>query len=211
MLTIGVLTGLRPELLAATLEAFSSKQPDLWQEATRVVVHNTGDRATQEVLDEFDWDDRLTLHGELRSIAEASQHLLALADDAGEEYFLRLEDDWEATGAAWWDDAVDLLKTSGQVRLRRSDEKVLADHRITKKPIVWKVQQGGHLWSRSAHYTHNPSLMRTDDAVSLSGYADEIDAARRYLDAGWASSQLVPGVFRHLGHRTQGLSLKWAQ
>lgn len=211
MLTIGVLTGMRPDLLAQTLEAFSSRQPDLWQSAIKVVVHNTGDRPTREVLDEYEWDDRLTLHGELRSIAEASEQLLAVADDAGQEYFLRLEDDWEATSAAWWNDAVELLKKAGQVRLRRSDEKVLATHRVTKQQIIWKQQPSGHLWSRSAHYTHNPSLMRTADAVSLSGYSDEIDAARRYLEAGWATAQLVPGVFRHLGHREQGLSLKWSQ
>lgn len=211
MLTIGVLTGMRPDLLAQTLEAFSSKQPSIWEEATKVVVHNSGDRPTRDVLDEYDWDDRLTLHGPLRSIAEASHQLLALADDAGEEYFLRLEDDWEATSAAWFDDAVDLLKLSGQVRLRRSDEPVMANHRVTKKRINWQAQPSGHLWSRSAHYTHNPSLMRTADAVSLTGYSDEIDAARRYHDAGWASAQLIPGVFRHLGHREQGLSLKWRQ
>ena len=211
MLTIGVLTGLRPALLHRTLTAMRDKQGDVWESATRVVVHNTGDAETAAVLDMFEWDERLTLHGELLSIAEASQHLLRLAGEADNPFYMRLEDDWEATAATWIDDACALLERVGQVRLRHWEEPVLTKHRVTKKWINWQELPTGHLIAESAHFTHNPSLMYTWDAVALGGYTDEIDAARRMHEAGWASAQLVPGVFRHLGDKRKGLSLKWSK
>lgn len=210
MLTLAVLTGLRPALLTRTLEAFRTRQPDLWHSATRTVVHNTGDPATAEVLDRYEWADRLELTGPLLPIAQASQHLIAQAALADEPFVLRLEDDWEVDGTAFFDDAVGLLAEARQVRLRRADERVLTHHRITKAPIRWRETEDGHLWAPSAHYTHNPSLMRTWDLVALSGYSDEIDAARRFHEAGWSSAQHRPGAFRHLGDRADGLSLKWA-
>jgi len=209
-LTIAVLTGLRPALLFRTLEAFEERQPDVWHAATRTVVHNTGDRATAEVLDLYEWDDRLELTGPLLPIAQASQHLIAQAALADRAFVLRLEDDWEVDRTPFWDEAVNLLGDARQVRLRKAAEPVMTRHRITKDPIRWRETEDGHLWAPSAHYTHNPSLMRTWDLVALSGYSDEIDAARRYHDAGWSTAQHVPGAFRHLGDRSENLSLKWS-
>jgi hypothetical protein len=210
MLTITVLTGRRPALLEQTLRSMVERQSEVWHMATRTVVHNGGDRETAEVLDGYLWDDRKVLRGRLRSIGEASQYLLKQAAQADNPYVLRLEDDWEATSSVWLDDAVAMLSRSGQIRLRREDEKVMDRHRITREPIAWRTLANGHKWTPSAHFTHNPNLMRTWDAVSLAGYKDEVDAAERFHATGLASSQLVPGVFKHLGHRHQGLSLKWS-
>lgn len=199
MLTIAVLTGHRPALLSATLEAMASRQAGIWGTATRVVVHNGADPATSEVLDRYQWHHRTVLEGRLRSIAEASQYLMQLVADADQPYVMRLEDDWEADETVWWDDAVGLLEECGQVRLRKADEPVMTDHRITGRPIRWQDTTNGHRWAPSAHFTHNPTLMRTWDLIALAGYTDEVDAARRMVDAGWASAQHQPGVFRHLG------------
>lgn len=210
MLTITVLTGRRPALLEQTLRSMAERQTEVWEMATRTVVHNGGDPETADVLDRYEWHDRKTLQGRLRTIGEASQYLLKQAADADNLYVMRLEDDWEATSSVWLQDAVALLDEVGQVRLRHYDEPVLRKHRVTKEPIVWRTQTSGHKVTRSAHFTHNPNLMRTWDAVSLGGYEDEMDATRRYHEAGWKSAQLVPGVFRHLGHKNKGLSLKWS-
>lgn len=213
--TVAVLTGQRPELLAATLSAMAERQPHVWDGGARVVVHNTGDRATADVLDGYRWDKRVTLKGGLRGIAEASQHLIKAAALVDRRYVLRLEDDWVAEPVAFVNHAIDLLEhpelNIGQVRLRRADEKVLTKHRVTRRPIRWHDADGRSVWSPSAHYTHNPSLMRTWDYAAMAGYADELDAARRYVEAGWASAQHVPGAFRHAGDRDRGLSLKWTK
>jgi hypothetical protein len=213
--TVAVLTGRRPELLAATLTAFADRQPTLWEAAAKVVVHNTGDPATAEVLDRYPWDDRVVLDGRLRGIAEASQHLIKAVATADRRHVLRLEDDWIVTSTDFYRDAAVILDDRelnvGQVRLRLADEKVLPNHRVTRQPIRWRQLDDGHRWAPSAHYTHNPSLMRTWDYAAMAGYADEIDAARRYLQGGWSSAQHVPGAFRHAGDRDLGLSLKWTE
>ena len=214
-LTVAVLTGQRPELLTATLAAIAERQPDLWAAAAKVVVHNTGDRATADVLDAYPWDRRVTLTGPLRGIAEASQHLIKAAAEVDRRHVLRLEDDWICDGVDFYPDAAAILDDAelnvGQVRLRRAVEKVLPNHRVTRQPIRWRQLDTGHRWAPSAHYTHNPSLMRTWDYAAMAGYADEVDAARRYLQAGWSSAQHVPGAFWHAGDRSLGLSLKWTK
>lgn len=213
--TIAVLTGQRPELLARTLTAMAAHQPVLWAEATKVVVHNTGDKGTAAVLDQYDWDRRVVLDGALRGIAEASQYLIRAAAEADRRYVLRLEDDWVADAVTFYPVAAQILEDPelnvGQVRLRRYVEKVMTKHRVTKKPIVWRRLENGHDWAPSAHYTHNPSLMRTWDLAAIAGYSDEVDAARRFLRGGWSSVQHIPGAFAHGGHREEGLSLKWTR
>lgn len=212
--TIAVLTGQRPELLSRTLDAMAENQPDLWAAAAKVVVHNSGDAATASVLDAHDWQARVVLDGRLRGIAEASQHLILEACRQDRRYVLRLEDDWIVDQTEFVDTSVRLLESDlnvGQVRLRRSSEIVMAKHRVTKLPIRWRDTIHGHRWAPSAHYTHNPSLMRTWDNAALVGYSDEVDAARRFHAAGWSSAQHIPGAFAHAGDRDQGLSLKWSR
>jgi hypothetical protein len=213
-LTIAVLTGKRPELLAATLAALELNQPELYAAAAKVVIHNTGDRETAEVLDRYVWDQRVVLKGALRGIAEASQYLIKAAAEVDRRHVLRLEDDWLVSSRPFYAEAAELLEDPelnvGQIRLRDASETVMTKHRITKKPMVWRELDSGHQWAPSAHYTHNPSLMRTWDYAAMAGYTDEIDAARRYLEAGWSSVQHVPGAFAHAGDRDRGLSLKWS-
>lgn len=210
-LTIAVLTGQRPELLARTLSSFVRHQGAIWGDAVRVVVHNSGDEATAEVLSEYEWHVERTIIGELLSIGEASAHLLELVGEADSTYVLRLEDDWQVDATPFFDDSVRLLEDVGQVRLRKFHEPVLTSHRITKKPIRWVKHETGHYVTESAHYTHNPALMRTWDAVALGPYSDELHASRKFVEAGWASAQHLPGAFRHLGDRKAGLSLKWRE
>lgn len=210
-LTIAVLTGRRPELLAKTLSSFVTYQGSVWGDAVRVVLHNSGDEATADVLSEYPWDVVRTIEGPLLPIGQASSHLLEMVGEADSTYVLRLEDDWQADATPFLDDAVRLLEDVGQVRLRKFHEPVLSTHRITKKPIEWVKHETGHYVAESAHFTHNPSLMRTWDAVALGPYTDELHASRKFLEAGWASAQHLPGAFRHLGDRKAGLSLKWRE
>ena len=134
--------------------------------------------------------------GQMRSIDAHYANLSA-------PYVVHLEDDWAASTLAddWLVRAVDVLASEpdvGQVRLRRADECVLAHHMLTGEPIRWR---GDGLKRRAdaAHFTFNPSLLRAADVRRLLPWASEADAQRRFLDAGFATVQLLPGVFRHLG------------
>lgn len=208
-LTVAVLTGLRPALLAKTLAAMSEHQPEVWHESVRVVFHNSGDSETSEVLDQYRWDERRTHTGDLFGIGAASAHLVELAGMVDQRYVLRLEDDWLADRTPFVEDSVALLESVGQVRLRKASEPVMTKHRITNQPVRWTVAPSGHRVTKRVHYTHNPSLMRTWDLVAMGAYKNEMEAAARFDASGWAVAQHMPGVFSHLGDRDAGLSLKW--
>jgi len=180
MLTIAVLTGLRPAMLTRTLESFAIHHPHVWDTARKVVVHNAGDPSTGQVLDRYRWDDRRTLT-ELLPIGQASQTLAQITPTSG--LVLRLEDDWEAQPGDWWNNALTLLDDADQVRLRVASEKVLGRCAVCR---------GDHL-----HFTHNPTLMRTSTLHDLTPYTDERDAMRKFH--GRRAVQLEPGVFTHIG------------
>jgi hypothetical protein len=200
-LTIAVLTGRRPELLAQTLASFVEHHRDIWEAATRTVFHNTGDEPTSQVIDAYTWHDRETHAGPLLSIGQASQRLGAQVADAGTDYVLRLEDDWEAKPGDWWDDAVDLLGRVDQVRLLRGRSSRRC--KVCRSTIVWRSTKRGHKVTRDAHYTHTPSLMRTGQFLKLFPYRDEPDAMRRFH--GHPVAHLQPGVFDHLGGGSKSL------
>jgi hypothetical protein len=198
-LTIAVLTGRRPDLLAKTLDTFTTHHPDIWESASRTVFHNSGDPATAEVLDRYRWQDRQTHHGELLGIGQASNRLSEQALDTGADYILRLEDDWLADPVDWLNDAVDLADRFGQVRLRRLSETRATRCLICRKPIRW-VQDGGHLATADAHYTYNPTLMSRDQFAAVLPHKDERDDRRRFH--GRPIAQHVPGVFAHAEGRS---------
>lgn len=193
-LTVAVLTGQRPALLDRTLTSFLTHHRDIWDQAAKVVVHNTADPDSAQILDRYDWDRRVDHHGPLLPIGQAT----ALLDDeirhTGSRYTLRLEDDWEAHPVDWWDDAVALLGEVGQVRLRRADETVSSRCLVCRKQTRWagRPHRVGH-----THYTYNPSLILTDLHLSIAGHANERDAMRRFHPRDVAQHQ--PGVFSHIG------------
>jgi hypothetical protein len=94
----------------------------------------------------------------------------------------------------------------GQVRLRHITEKVLPYHMVTKRPIIWKRENGFQL-SPAAHYTFNPSLIRSSEVRKIFPCRDECEAQQKFLRTGLASAQLLPGAFHHNG-ANQSLRIK---
>lgn len=182
MLTIAVLTGRRPDLLQRTLDSFTANHPDIWESATRTVLHNGADRPTAAILDRHDWHDRCTTD-RLLPIGEATT--LLTERSASTELLLRLEDDWEAGPGIWWSDALDALDTGAeQVRLRKASEPV--------SPRCMVCRAAGHL-----HFTFNPTLTLTSTWKAMLPTVNERDAMRTFH--GRHAVQLDPGVFAHIG------------
>lgn len=211
-LTVAVITGRRPDLLATTLHSFAAQNPDLWNTAVRVAVHNGGpdDCETAETLDSFRWDVRHRVNGPLLGIGAASAVLAEQVRHAPPTaLLLRLEDDWECVRQHWFADAASILNdpTVGQVRLRKAAEPVMRNDRLTGRPIRWRQYRDTGHHVALAHYTHQPSLMRTEDWHALFPYRNEVDAARRFRRSALRTVQHRPGVFKHLADRTR--SLKW--
>jgi hypothetical protein len=176
------------------------------QHATLVVLINSSDPDTRAIISGLDHVDRVLVHeGPLLSIGDATSRLMAevrtLPDTV--DTVLHLEDDWRAHtfDAGWLARALHLLDADpkiGQVRLRDAADRVLRRHMITNRPIQWTPLRGDRRAS-SAHFTFNPSLVRRKDLTALFPCDDETEAQRKFLKAGFASAQLVPGTFTHIG------------
>jgi hypothetical protein len=200
---ITILTGLRPGLLASTVASVQNTAPGLLDSAHVTVMHNGADPATAALLDGYDWiDRRIVTAGPQVPHGPATSALFADLPDR--PYLLHLEDDWASVTLhdGWLNTARAVLADNrrvGQVRLRHRGDRVLPRHMVTGKPIVWQPHHIGGVSTAVAHWTLNPSLMRTAEVGALWPAADEGQAMRRFAASGALSVQLDPGVFTHLG------------
>lgn len=201
-LTVTLLTGRRPILLGRTLEALRAHHEAVMGDAFILVLHNGGDVETSMVLEKYhDLISLRVVSDRFLNLGAATSLLFDHAVQTGSEYLLHLEDDWEATPGLWYDQAARLLDDGTfQVRLRHTDERVLPDHMVSKRPLRWTFWPDGYRTCPDAHYTLNPSLIRLDDIRLGWPAADERSAQRRFWKAGKRRvAQLVPGVWRHTG------------
>lgn len=210
-----MLTGDRPDLLRRTLESLRAACPGLLEESVVVALLNGDDAESAAYLGRLPFVDEVLRHtgGVLPIGAAASRLMNALAERREVGAILHLEDDWEAAptpsaAGGWLKRARAILDAHpevGQVRLRSVQEKVLAHHMVTRRAIRWE-RRPGFLLSVAAHYTFNPSLVRAGDVPSVFPCRSEGEAQERFLGAGFATAQCLPGVFRHIGaHRSRRL------
>lgn len=200
-----LLTGNRPHLLAETLRRLKQQVPRLLAEAVVIVMVNGRDDQTRRLLQRVTYIDQWVDHaGSVLPVGTATSRLLQKVQAFKQvDYVLHLEDDWgfKGGGLDWLDQARCLLRALpqvGQVRLRHVSEQVLNHHMITGAPIVWQ-QRGAFRISPAAHFTFNPSLVRSADIAKIFPVTGERQAQAKFLKQGWATAQLVPGQFSHLG------------
>lgn len=200
---VTILTGLRPALLAATVASVQDTAPGLLASAHVTVLHNGADPDTSDLLDGYDWvDRRIVIDGPQLAHGPATSALFGGLPDR--PYLLHLEDDWAAVSLheGWLDAARAVLDADpevGQVRLRHRGDRVLPRHMVTGRPIAWTPHHIAGASTAVAHWTLNPSLMRTAEIGALWPADDESQAMRRFAASGALTAQLDPGVFTHLG------------
>lgn len=204
-LVITLLTGRRPELLENTLHRMQLCAPGLLRRAHVIVMHNSGDPETAAVLDKYaDFIDDTVTTQNLLTIGEATSRLARLAHLTDRKYWLHLEDDWALlpTTPDWLAQAQTILHSRPnifQVRLRHHTETTLDRHMVTSRPIRWAAC-AGYRMSVDAHYTANPSLLRTRDIAKIWPAEGEREAQRNAHRAGLrVVAQLMPGGFVHTG------------
>lgn len=214
---VTIVTGGRPDLLANTIGTLQACAPGLLETAHVAVLENGVDTVaprgftTADVLnDNADLIDVHTALDDRIPVGTAAGALLGFPPPR--PYTLHLEDDWIActTDETWLTRARAILAENPdlhQVRLRHAAEPVMTRHMLTRRPLHW--DEGPH-GSRvaPAHYTLNPSLMRSDEVAQLWPADTENGAARQFYNLGWRVAQLEPGVFRHIG---DGASLRLGQ
>ena len=211
-LMITILTGRRPELLRKQLGSLRINAPGLLETARVHVLINGGDPETREIVAAAGVHTP-NLSYEVQSqevwkIGPATSHLARCAYDSAQPHWLHLEDDWEIVTPhhGWFNEARTILQTDSdvrQVRLRHITEPVLTQHMHTRQPITWRTTDNPNstYLHSPAHWTFNPSLVRTADIPSIfpvDGERTAIRNAHRHgLDRKIA--QHAPGVFRHIG------------
>ena len=189
--------GRRPELLQPTVDALELAAPGLLAQAPLVVL----DDGAEPALEGSPLVDLRLRRPARCPEGEATSLLLEAARLAQVELILHLGGGWVAatTDAGWLERAAAILRSApdvGQVRLRHSAERVLDHHMVTRRPLEWR-DRGGWLWSPSAHFTFNPSMLRAADLARVLPAASERAAQERFLELRLASAQLLPGVFHH--------------
>lgn len=197
-ITCTILATSRPDLLTRTIE---TSTPLISQ--CRVVGLNNG--ADPEITPILQPISDVYLETDRLGIGEAVSYLTTHLDT---EYWLHLEDDWEMVGG-WHhiEEAMDLLDYAPLVRLRSHADHVDAQergiatrkHQVTGQVIKLQPLPPTHLIGQ-AHYTLNPSLIRTIDAELAWPAKSEAEAQRNWYRAGKKEVvQMLPGMFRHIG------------
>lgn len=211
--TVTVLTGGRPHLLARTVTALRVRAPGLLETAHLVVVCNGQDQGTMDILDGFRDDiDQVIPVGGARSLAgvgEATSRCAAAAASSARDQWLHVEDDWilRSRHTGWLQDAQNVLDGDpriAQVRLRHFGERTLARHMVTGAGLDW-LARDTHLVAVAAHWTFNPCLMRVAQALRVFPAGSEAEAQRAATAAGLHRvAQLLPGGFNHIGGQSGG-------
>ena len=213
-LGICFLTGQRIDLFRRTIESIYINIPDVLENCYTITLLNSPDAITYSYIKNLSDINECRAHKKgILPIGDGTSILnIELANKKGIEYILYVQDDWlvDSVDRFWLKQALNILDIHseiGQVRLRHSDERVLKYHMITKNPITWE-KKDGFLYSKSAHFTFNPSIIRTRDVYKIFPCITEWGAQKKFLKSGLATAQIIPGVFRHLGTKDQSLKLK---
>ncbi len=200
--TVALLTGGRPALLARTLGALERSLGVRLSKWAAVALINGGDNESLQVLRRHPWIKPEPRPGKVRPIGSALSSLMELAVGTERSYVLHLEDDWDCSDSGdWLDRGAHILATDagvGQVRLRSAREKVMKVSMRTGARIRW-ASAPDHRRSSNAHLTFNPNLMRTQDVSRIYPVAGELDAQAKFAALDLDVVQLLPGAFRHMG------------
>jgi hypothetical protein len=234
---LGILTYQRAEYLRKTLESFFNVNYACLDVFKPVVVLVQGkDPSTMSVLDSFsDFIDRTIVlksnHGCAWGYTLINQELI----EEGTDLVMHLQDDWEATEPLnnylsmdaftkykrgyGIKELFEKLPEVGYMRLRSVIwSKVSNTHRITGKGIKWKLwatkqKKYGRILTSDAHYTFNPTIIRTSVLKKILPVTKERDAMGKFHELNMLAAQLRANCFMHIGHeRAVGLEGgKWVR
>lgn len=208
MITVTLLTGFRPELLNRTIANLRNYAPGLLETAHVKVLCNGGDGASAQFLAQQGWVDQFDAHSGIQLPVGAAVSRL-MSDLPDRPYLMHLEDDWElcTTYDFWLGSALIALEDENvkQVRLRHRGESVRDYNMSNGKKIIWERATSQYLIG-NAHYTLNPSIMRTEDVLDIWPAHSEARAMHKFRGM---VAQLNPGAFWHIGKNQSLEGHKW--
>jgi hypothetical protein len=221
---LGVLTYKRPDYLKRTLESFFHVNYDCLKVFKPFVVMSQGhDKATENVLKQFeDKIDRVIRLRANHGCAWGYSYLNYELIEEDTDLVMHLQDDWlstepltnylsmdEFSGYArsyGIKELFEMAENVGYIRLRSNIwSKVAIRHRITEKAIKWrlwetKYKKYGRIHLSNAHYTLNPTIIRTSVLKQILPVTEELDAMLKYHELKMRTAQLRANCFMHIGH-----------
>lgn len=202
-MVITILTGRRPKLLNKTIGSLQEKVPGLLDSNYVIMFNNACDKKTVDLIEKFDFVDKLIERKRTVSIGRAMSMLAKEVKKTDEYIWFHLEDDWECMNGGWLDKATELILNPeiSQVRLRLDNEPALRTHMITGEPIRWQYKLG-HKIANKAHFTQNPNLIRVEDVDNIFPATGERVAQKNWMNNGMKKvAQMIPGSFKHIGDK----------
>lgn len=208
---VTILAGGRPSLLAQVLSSGVTKLG-----AKVVGALNSHDETSAGIFAAHRIDS-LSVNEDRQHtaiIGAGVAHCAQLAIDSGAPYWLHLEDDWviDTCDDRWLERAIRALEVRAelrQIRLRHVGERVLGYNMLTKRKLSWRADHELGIATADAHWTFNPSLVRTREvAPTFATNLVTANAERRAqeLNRGELVAQLYPGAFRHIGEGPASLA-----
>lgn len=201
---VTILAGGRPELLAQVLGSGVTKLG-----APVQGVLNGYDPASAELLEAagatVDFANESRQHTAI--IGAGVAHAAHLAVQSGARFWLHLEDDWrlDTLDERWLERAIRALEVRPeitQVRLRHYAERVLPYNMLTRRTLAWRADHELGITTAEAHWTFNPSLVRTSQVApmfSTNLVTANAERKAQELRRGEVVAQLMPGAFHHIG------------
>lgn len=236
---LGIITYQRPEYLKRTLESFFKVNYESLYIFKPVVVLIQGfDEETANVVTKFNSHiDRIIALRSNNGCAWGYTLLNRELLEEGSDLIMHLQDDWLSTepitnylGEDRFSgyennkgifDLFEERKDVGYVRLRSSIwSKVSNRNRITGEYIKWsmwatKFKKYSRILIGPAHYTFNPTIIRTSVLRKILPVTEEHDAMEKYHKLKLLTAHVRGNCFMHIGEERaisgEGKSKKWVK
>ena len=202
-IAVTVLTYKRPTYLYRTLVSFFEVNRDILPHCRVIVLNQTSDPETEEVLAEFGTKiDQVMRTEQNIGCGRAYTLLMQRALELGCPYILHLEDDFESREALapHLPELVSALDRPelGAVRLRSVHDTVKDVNWVTGESFEWRPVSGS-VDASTGHFTFNPTLVRREVIERLLPVGDEAEAIRVYHHFGLGIARLKGDAFVHIG------------
>jgi len=204
---VGILTYKRAAYLKRTVESFLDLNSDRLEMFPLILLVQGGyDKNTDLVIDEYyHFFNRILISKENLGCAEGYNEIMGYSLMKNTELVMHLQDDWESRDslANYIDEIIELFEKHediGYIRLRawRLGTRVCGRNRITKKGISYdKVSD--NIAKTTAHYTFNPTIIRSSVLKQILPFTEELDAMGKYHNLNMKAAQLYANCFRHIG------------
>jgi len=230
---LGIITYRRPEYLERTMKSFININYECLSLFRPVVVliQGSDDRTLSVVHDKFGtWVDRVielkSNHGCAWGYTLLNRELI----EYGTSLVMHLQDDWLTTEPidnylhedkfSGYENNKGILqlfderKDVGYVRLRSSVwSKVSNRNRISGEYIKWnlwetKFKKYSRISLAPAHYTFNPTIVRTSVLKKILPVTEERDAMEKYHKLGLLTGHIRGNCFMHIGESRAVTTLK---